>query len=115
MKHWLQKLKCRFGHHQYESAPTIASLDTYWMQGGDRCIFCGHHHIEYERASTLIKFAYARGKEKRGTEVLAYCDGLDEMVKLYGVKYIVSKLAKDNTIAVVEDALEQHKQEEKNK
>lgn len=67
-------------------------MDTYWLQGGERCSRCTSTRIDFNEASKLIQLMYKRGKDRQRTYYLAYCNGLTEMIKLYGIDYVKNKI-----------------------
>jgi hypothetical protein len=63
-KPYLNKLKCLFGKHEWHT-PILASLDTYWLQGGRKCKHCGKFEITEYELSKLFPYAYQRGKDRQ--------------------------------------------------
>lgn len=94
IKYYIRKLKCRLGYHDYDFVPVIACLDSYWMQGGNECTVCKPKEISYNDASNLILSAYDRGVHNTRNSLLAYSNGIDDMVKLYGKEYVQKRLDK---------------------
>lgn len=91
----LGKLLCKVGFHCYAGEPILASLDTYWMTGGEECLRCSAKRISFNEAAKLAKFAYERGKQESETSFLAYGRGVKKVVALYG---------KEHTHKLVDDA-----------
>ena len=78
------RLLCRAGIHRWSNTPILATLDTYWMQGGEECLRCRARRISFNEAAMLAKLAYFRGKQRSDTDFLAYGKGVKKVVALYG-------------------------------
>ena len=94
MREQIGKLLCLFGFHRYEMRPTLANLDTYWLQGGEACLRCWHKRISFDEASAAATEAFHRGKEQSETAFLAYGKGVKKVVELYGKDHVQKMLDK---------------------
>lgn len=58
------KLVCFFGKHKWLT-PVVADLDTYWLQCGKECLYCGKFIATRDDVKGATTQAYAQGY-KRG-------------------------------------------------
>ena len=57
----IHRILCRLGMHKYQRGMIIASLRTYWLQGGEKCLHCDKKQISFVEAQALIQSAYDKG------------------------------------------------------
>lgn len=88
----VKNLLCLFGKHNYTKTPVFATLGTFWMQGGDQCGRCGFSKISVYEAGWQAEYAYERGKRAREIQFYGHCNGLKDLVRLYGINGVRTKL-----------------------